>query len=43
MFAELWNVTSDYIIGKDKEFAILTIEIWSQIANEDKERTGGSV
>jgi len=42
MYSSIWEYTSNYIVGNDQELAILTIEIWGTIANEDKERGGGS-
>jgi importin subunit beta-1 len=37
-YVPVWEATSTAIIGNDKELAILAIEVWNVIANEDKER-----
>lgn len=36
----IWEATSSHIISQDRELAILAIEVWNTIANEDKERVG---
>ena len=43
LFALIWEITSSYITGDDKELAILAIEVWNTIANEDKERDNSDV
>lgn len=36
MYAAVWDVTANLIVSNDKELAILAIEVWNTIANEDK-------
>ena len=42
-YVPVWEATSTAIIGNDKELAILAIEVWNVIANEDKERANNDV
>ena len=42
IYAAVWEVTANLIVSSDKELAILAIEVWNTIANEDKERSGNS-
>jgi len=41
-YAPVWEATSTAIVGNDKELAILAIEVWNVIANEDKERANSA-
>lgn len=41
IYAPIWEATSSLIVGTDKDLAILAIEVWNTIANEDKDRTPG--
>ena len=43
LFGPVWEITSANIIGNDEELAILAIEVWNTIANEDKDRSGSGV
>lgn len=37
IYGAIWEATSNLIVSNDKELAILGIEVWNTIANEDKE------